>query len=54
MGLSVKEEVSIQTGLTGTTRSAPIQVEHFFRHAEHADLSHIIPFNISEGVSTLT
>lgn len=54
MGLSAKEEVSIQTELTGTARSTPIQVEHFFRHAEHADLSHIIPFNVSEDVNALT
>ncbi len=54
MGLSAKEEVSIQTELTGTARSASIQVEHFFRHAKHADLSHIIPFDISADVNTLT
>lgn len=53
-GLSAEEEVSIQTELTGTARSACIQVEHFFRHAKHADLSHIIPFNISKDVNTLT
>ena len=54
MGLSAKEEVSIQIELTGTARSASIQVEHFFRHAKHAGLSDIIPFNISEVVNMLT
>lgn len=53
MGLSAKEEVSIQTALTGTARSASIQVEHFCRHAKHAYLSHIIPFNISKDVNAL-
>lgn len=51
MGLSAKEEVGIHTELTGTARSASIQVEHFFRHAKHADLSHIIPVNISGDVN---
>lgn len=40
--------------MTGTARSAAIQVEHFFRHAKHADLSHIILFNIREDVNTPT
>lgn len=31
----------------------PIQVEHFFRHAKHADLNHLIPFYISRGVNML-
>lgn len=53
MGLYAKEEVGIQTQLTGNARSASIQVEHFFRHAQHADLSHIIPFNIRKPVNTL-
>lgn len=54
MGLSAKEEVSSQTELTGTARSASIQVEHFFRHAKHADLNQIIPFNICKDVNSLT
>lgn len=54
MGLAAKEEVSIQTELTGKAKSGSLQVEHRFRHAKHADLSHLIPFNISKDVNTPT